>query len=176
MKKSLKAARANSILLRYIYVLLASAIFLGLLAFGVYMINLSTKQKIDDTLKDLKVQSVQSGDADTKYQALKSQVNSAKTVFDSEIKYSNILTKLAAALPEGVILEKISLNQADFTKSTNLSFYAKSSDLTNTLHSKLLASGLFSNVTMGKSEASFIAEDYSIKISIDVVFNKGVSQ
>lgn len=174
--KQLRAARANVILARYIIVLLVSTIFLAGCSYGVYLINNGIKNNADASNSDTAVQNSESVALQKKAGELQTKINKAKSVFASEIKYSDVLVNIAKALPNGVILDKIALSGTSFSTPIEFSAYAQTFEIASSLKDKLSASQQFTGVTLTNTTRvdSPPFPEYPISVKLSVTYNKGV--
>jgi Tfp pilus assembly protein PilN len=162
-KQQIRAARTNAILLNYIIFLGLAIIFLALACAATYLIL--TNEKNSATNQPKTTQSSQTDNQST-----------AKDILDQQISYSNIITGIAAALPSGVILDKLSLSNNSFNMPLTLQFYARSTDDAAKLKDNF-KSTLFSNPSIQSTLTdSNGPSGYPNKITISVTINKGAAQ
>lgn len=178
MKKELRAARVNNVLFRYSLVLLFSGIFLGIVGAGVYLYIGMTKSSIESVVNSTGSGSSTVNDTEAQVRNLQQQVTGAKAIVDSGIKYSKVLIGLGQALPEGVIVEKLSLTDSDFDKPINLDLWATNTQAAGLISSSLSGSQLFSAVTVGTISASSnpVISEYPVNAKVTLTINKGAAQ
>lgn len=175
MKKQLKAARLNSILLRYTIVLLASIVFLLLIGLGLNMYLQMTKDSIKQQVSQVTDSSMTIAEINTRLTNIQQQVSSVKTIVDSSINYGKILIGLGQALPAGVILDSINLSNTTISKPMELTFYAKTNQAANNLKASLTSSSLLSNVSEPtiSNDSNSPFQKYPIKVLLTVTINQG---
>lgn len=177
LKKGLKAARVNSILLRYIIVLLISGAFLGLAGLGLNVYMDMTKTSIEDIVNTAAAETNSPTDLTTKVNELKQKLASAKAVVDSGTKYSSVLAQLGKVTPTGAVLDKLSLSNSDFGRPIQLQFYAKTNEIANSIDDSFAGSTQFSGATLGN--ATTISNppypDYPVGVTLTVTINKEAS-
>lgn len=174
MKKELRAARVNNVLLRYSIVLLASGLFLGLLGTGIYLYIGMTKTSIEDIASSAGAGSSSSSDVEAQVLNLQQQVSGAKTIVDSGIKYSKVLIAFGQSLPEGVVIEKLNLTDSDFNKPINLDLWATNTQAAGKINAGLSGSQLFSGVTVGAPATSPNPplSNYPVNAKVTITINK----
>ena len=109
-RRQLKAARANTLLVRYVIItIVVVLVLLGMVGAVRHLLAqqfTAAEQRIADNLaKTTSYQEVQN-QAD----ALRSSLDSAKGALASDIHYSNALLNIAAALPSNVTVKSLSLD------------------------------------------------------------------
>lgn len=178
MKKQLKAARLNSILIRYIIVLLISTLFIGLLGLGLnYYIDL-TQNSIGDKSEQAGSASMTNAEMTSKATDINQKVASVKSAVETGTSYSQILINLAQKLPSGVILETLSLSDSELSKTIELTFYAKNNDSARKIKDQLSSSAMFKNI----SEPTITTIDnpafsgYPTKVVLSLTIDKGAVQ
>ena len=100
-QKDIRAARTNTLLLRYLILLVGAMIFL-LGAFGVTYLSLTSSARQADEVRAENEQAA-TGYQETHAAAtqLRNNLFSAKSLFENELRYSKMLLRLSALLPEG---------------------------------------------------------------------------
>lgn len=170
-KRDIRAARANSLLIKYNFLLVGVFLFL-LLSIGVVYVYLNnTKATAEATMQenDSKV----SNFAMTREEAeqFRQNLSTAKQILDREVNYTKVILKIAGVLPQGTVLTGLSLDAATFGKETTLSAQAKSYDLAIKLKDALGQSGLFTDVHFQSIAASTNSSDYPITVNLMVTFD-----
>ncbi len=177
LKKDIKAARANSVLVKYLTVLVFGAIFLAMISYGAFLILDSLKSSASNIIQDNTSKSAKYLELKSQVQQADNQISGASNIINQEVKYSKILTGLANIMPAGTVIDQISLGNDIFLAKSSITFYASTADAAATLKNSLeksTPSGLFRSVTfksLSGSEQSTV-NGYNNNLSIDVVFNK----
>lgn len=177
-KKEIRAARANVVLMRYSNVLLLSAIFLALVAWGSYLllgqIHASAKQQItaNDTKAAVYSQTKQQVDS------LSAGLAEAKTILDQEILYSNVLVNIAQQMPANTVIEKLTLDSSSFTGTPlTLKVYAKTSGDAIALRDRFQSSAFFSKVSFESvSDTSGGIAGYPVSATMTLTLNRTIVQ
>ena len=147
-KKQLRAARANTILLRYYFLaILVIAGAGGILAGGFYI--------ADQNKNSSKVELSQAENDTADYTTVRQQAETfsnnlkmAKQILATEVVYSKMITDIANTIPAGTILTSLSLTPETISKKMELSFKTKSYDQGIQLKTSLENSDLFSDVSI----------------------------
>lgn len=175
-KKEVRAARTNVKLVNYLIILGLGVIFLGGISTGVYFILLSNEADAkalvaENTSKSATFSSVRS-DADT----IRASLSSAKLILDNEVAYTKVMIGIAAVMPKGVVLEKLTLSPATFGTPTTIQAYAKTTAAALALKDSFQQSPLFSNVTLESLATGAQTGEYPITINLGLTINKAAAQ
>ena len=128
-KKQIRAARANSIVLKCLLVaIIAVAILAGACATTYYLISQNNSDNNTQT------GTISQSEIDNQYSAALAKVTSidndmqkTKNVLDGQIKYSEIILAIATNLPAGLTLDSISLKHSDINSGTSIQMDAHGS-------------------------------------------------
>lgn len=173
-KKQIRAARTNVILINFVvYVSIAIAFLAAACAVTYFFINNSK------TIAEKSNQTVSQTTTDA-YNLAKSQANainlsltSAKTILDKQISYSSIITGIGAALPNGVIIDSLSLSNSTIGKPMVLRLLSRSASNETLITENLQKSSLFSNVTVQSTEnVEGDTSGYPVVFNINLIINK----
>lgn len=161
-KSKISAARANSIIIRYIVVLLISGIFIGLASFVVYYLNQSTLDKISNggtaSSSNVGLQDQELKQADTYIKELKSFQDN---ILSNEIHYSSILNSLSTSMPSGAIIDQLELSSNNIKNPIKVTIYATSMDVLNSV-ANALPKDVFTSASMTEQkETSTIYTKYT---------------
>ena len=173
-KRQFRAARTNTILLRYIALLALALLFLAGI-FGMYYNSLA---QIDASAERVMNTNQQKASAynTAKQQAasLTASLGSAQTVLSQQICYSNILTGIAAATPSGVILSALQLSPTTLGTPTTVTAYATNSAAALALQTSYKnATSIFSSVTLSQlSTTGSAIAGYPVTITLSLTINK----
>lgn len=174
-KKQIRAARSNSLLIRYNILLLGALGFLLIAIFVVYVylnnIEASAKQVItDNRAKVADYSSVQQ-----QAKNFRSNLATAKQILDKEVVYTKVVMEISRLLPAGVVLDTLSLDAKTFGTSTTFAAKAKSYDAALALKDSLQKSSVFSNVYFASISGDG-AGDYPINVNLNVTIKKEAAQ
>lgn len=173
MKKEIVAARHNILLIRYI--------LMSLLAIGsLYMVTSSSEQILSNT-KDsaeelIATNTTEAGvysETKQKVTELSTKLSSARTILDQEVKFSDLITGMAALMPEGTIIKELKLNKENLSSPTTIIAFGKTTESILEMQTAFRGSMLFSSVefqTIDQSESE--VPGYPVKAPMTVVFNQ----
>jgi len=145
-KRQLRAARANTLLIRYNLFLLGAVVFLGLAVAFAYVYLATAKGNSERTVTEnqAKVSDFASIEADA--QQFRSNLSIAKTILGNEVTYTKVIVEIAQLLPAGVVLDSLNLDAATFGTQTTLAAKAKTYESALALKDSFQKSPLFDNV------------------------------
>lgn len=146
IKKEIKAARMNVVLLQYnFYTLLAVCIMLGLcLVFYIFLnSSLTTAQSTSEENKSAlaSLQAVRASAED-----YKKDLTLAKTIFDNSISFTEVIFAITKIVPAGVVLDNVDLSLDDFGKPILFAAHAEDYDKATMLKDAFEKSNVFDNV------------------------------
>lgn len=171
---NLQAAKTNRLLLRY-NILLLGAVGLIILALAFTYVVLGMGQNNAQATIDSNNQRVASY-AKVRQQGAEFSKNlsTAKQIFASETNYTDLLVKIAQALPAGTSLQSLTLDEATIGKSTTIAANVASPQAALQLKDALAAKPkLFSNVYLLSITNGDTASKYPYTASLGVTINKG---
>lgn len=176
-RRQLKAARANTLLVRYVIITaIIIACLLGLIGVAYQLLSqqvVTAEQHIaENHAKTADFQQVQA-QAD----ALRGSLDTAKTALSSDIHYSSALLNIAAALPPNVSIKSLSLDSTAFDQPMTLETTVESEDQAYAIRSKLQESKFVvaDSVKFGKLTApSDSNSGYTLQVL--VTFTKDIAQ
>lgn len=187
-KRQIRAARANSLLLRYNILLLGAIVFLFLAIGGVYVYLQSTKTSAEQTISDNESKVAGFSKVQGEAEQFKSNLTIAKQILDKEVTYTSVILKISHLLPSGVVLDSLNLDSATFGTATTLTAKAKNyndaialknafqdSDIFTDVHFQSIStsSGSDSSSSSGTDSSS---SDYPVTINLSVVIKKEAVQ
>ncbi len=175
-KRQIKAARANTILLRYTIILLIAAVFAHGVLVGSYFLLTQTKdsqQKLIDA-NDTKAKAYD--DTKSEIDGLSATLSGAKTTLDQQVLYSKVLTNVGASLPTGTVIEKLDLSEQSFTAPMTLKVFATTNEAAVTLRQQLSSSAYFTNVNLDSISESGGVDGYPISATLTLTLNRTIAQ
>jgi hypothetical protein len=146
IKKEIKAARMNIVLLQYnFYILIAVFIMLGLcLVFYLFLnSNLSSAQSTSEENKSAlaSLQAVRTSAED-----YKKDLTLAKTILDNSISFTEVIFAITKIVPDGVVLDNVDLSLDDFGKPILFAAHAEDYDKATMLKDSFEKSNIFDDV------------------------------
>lgn len=174
-KKEVRAARANTLLFRYMILSLIAVVFI-VSAMGFVYLQLQNEGVSADKTKAAN-ESKAAGFAQTQQQAtdLRNGLTNAKKVFDSEIRYSKALVNFSSIIPDGAYISTIQLDADSFDKPKTWLFNIQGEKAASELRDNFLKSPYFTNVTLGKVMTSSDST-YAYTIEVTATMKKSIAQ
>lgn len=172
-KRDIGAARANTLLLRYNVILLATLAFL-LVANGIVFAYLTTTKATGERVMEENQSKVSSFSVvEAQASVFRQNLATAKQILDREVNYTKVILAVAQLMPSGVVITNLTLDSATFGTETVVVAKARNYDQALALKDAFSQSSLFSDVHFQSINASDTASDgYPITININVTFKK----
>lgn len=175
-KRQLRAARTNTLLIRYNIFLIIAVAFTGL-AVGVTYIYLSnTETNAKQTLQDNESRVAQYSSVQSQANQFRQNLATAKQILDNEVTYSSVILQIAQLIPSGVVLQSLNLDSHTFGSDTTLVAETKDYASAVALKESFANSSLFSNVHFQSVTDSGSTGPYPITVNLDVTIKKGAAQ
>jgi hypothetical protein len=173
--RQLRAARSNVLLARYNFLMIGALVFL-LIAVGVTWIQLTVTKSSAETNISLN-QDKSSGFIPVQNQAdeFRKNLATAKQILDKEVTYTSVVLAIAKVLPQGVVLENLSLDSQTFGTPTVLIAHAKDYTSALALKDSFQASNLFSDVhfdSIATGGDNATNPDYPVTVNLNVTIKK----
>lgn len=119
-QRQLKAARANTLLVRYVII---TAVVIGLLlgAVGVvYQLLTAQAATAEQRIAENQAKTTDFQAVQAQADGLRTTLSAAKTAFDGDIHYSKALLNIAAAVPSDIAIKSLSLDAQSFNQQITL--------------------------------------------------------
>ena len=172
-KKQLRAARSNTGLVKYVVFLGCSVIFLAVACQVSYVFLNGTKIEAEKIITNNESKSDSYLSVSSQANAIVAKLSTAKTILDKQVSYSSIIMGIGAVLPEGVVLDELSLSSTSLSSTTSLKMHAKTTGLTDKLKTNFQQSTLFSNFTIQSSNTSSADNSgYPVEINASISINR----
>jgi Tfp pilus assembly protein PilN len=174
-KRQLRAARTNTLLLRYNVFLASAVAFLGL-AIGITYVYLSTtKANSESIINENKAKVASFAEVQSQADIFKANLTTAKQILDNEVIYTKVMLAIAALMPGGTVLDKLSLDSQTFGTPTTLTAGATNYDNALKLKDAFQASALFSDVHF-ESINSGGQPPYTLTVNLKVTIKKDAAK
>lgn len=147
-KKQLRAARANTTLVRYYFLAILVIVGSGVVLGGGFYIADQNKNNSMVALSQAKNDTADYAKVKQQSEEFASNLKMAKQILATEVVYSKMITDIANTIPQGTILTSLSLTPETISKKMELSFKTKSYDQGIQLKTALENSDLFSDVSI----------------------------
>ena len=174
IKKSIRAARANTTLIRYLIFVGFSALFLVLACGTSYLILNDSKTNAEKTITNVQIKNSSYSPVAKQANDLVLNLSNAKTILDQQISYSTIIAEIANALPTDVVLESpLTLSDTTIGAPMVLKAYAKTSIGETSLKANFQKSSLFSHYSLQSiTSNSTGSTNYPFLINFSITINK----
>ena len=151
-RRQLTAARTNTLLLRYVILMGVFAALLVMELVAVYFIVSIGRANNEQTIRENETKTAQYNDVKQQATLFRSNLATAKYILDKQVPYTALMLALANNLPEGAIMDKLSIDPSTFDTSTTLGIktisYDRSVQVKNALqNTKVKNIPIFSSVS-----------------------------
>lgn len=172
-KAQIRAARTNTIISRYAWIVFAAVLFcVGVLYFSYTLLG-QTMQSAKNRTAAASSQSTGLDGTDAETQALSNKLAESKALLDQEVRYSKVLTKLGQSLPANTILDSVAFTEGSFNGTpSSLRIYAKTTADTSTLAQALQSSQLLAQVSIQTTEPTAGIDGYPVSVTLLGTFTK----
>jgi len=171
-KKQIRSARANTILFSCLIILFIAVAFLMLACSSTYLLLNSIKADSEKAAIEASSGTTLYAKFNSQADTIRSNLLTARGILDQQISYSDIITKIANAIPSGIILDSLSLNKTTIGTPITLQLYANSTDNISKLKNGFQLP-TFSNYNLQETKTdSGGPNGYTTKITITVTINK----
>jgi Tfp pilus assembly protein PilN len=176
-KREIRAGRMNVILLRYIMMLIGGIVLLSVLIGGSYVVLTTARSDAQSKVNENRTNLAKYSNLKTQADAFRSDLSTAKTIFDKEIQYSKLIYKIADIIPRNVVLDSLTLDPSKVGSSATMNASAKSYDDAVNLKKALIANGnIFTDVSFDTlnngATAEGTSDPYPVKVSLKVTIQK----
>lgn len=146
VKRDIRAARMNVILLQYnFFTLLAMIVVVGLCLMFFVFLNVSHSSAAEASNQNK--QAAQSlNDVMAAAEDYRKDLQTAKSIFDKSINFTEVVFAITRLVPKGVVLTQIDIKKDTFGQPVVFSAYAKSYEQATKLKENFQKSDLFTNV------------------------------
>ncbi len=175
-KKEIRAARSNTLLIRYAVLLCIAGVFLvGALAFAqFYMMN---QGAIADELKrDNEQQASGFAPAQAAATSLRNDLRKAKQLLDNDIRYSQFLLRVSALLPNGTALDQLELSPDSITQPVTLKVLLRNEEAARQLLTSFASSPYITSSTIKGFTTNAPGATYPYAAELTVTFDRSIAQ
>lgn len=172
-KRQLRAARSNTLLVRYNILLGAVVAFMGVAVAITYVYLNSTQQSAQVTINQNESKASQYDPIKAQAAQFRQHLATAKQILDNEVTYSKVILEIAQLIPSGVILQNLALDSQTFGTETTLVAQAKTYNDAISLKDSFSKSSLFTNVHFQSiTSAGSQGGDYPITVNLNITIQK----
>ena len=173
-KKQIQAARSNVLLIRYSVAMIFVVIALGGAIFVTNFLLTTLKEAAVRDAAENVAKVTDFGAVQAQASQFRTNLSKAKTLFDTEIKYSEIIARTANLLPAGTALETLTLDEDTLDKPMVLNVRVSGEAAAVALRNAFQSSGLYTNVSYGKLTTNNTgdANVYPYNLELNVTLNR----
>jgi Tfp pilus assembly protein PilN len=176
-KRQLRAARGNTLLIRYNIFLLGAVAFLGLAVGFTYVYLNTAKANAESTIRENSAKVSNYASIEAQAQQFRDNLSVAKTILGNEVVYTKVITEIAKLLPPGVVLEALNLDAKTFGTETTLVAKAKDYPSALALKDSFQKSPFFTNVHfLSISSDASSTPGYPFSVSLNVTIKKDAAK
>lgn len=178
VKRDIRAARMNIVLLHYIFVVIGAMVILALFCLTFYVILRGSQTNAVSTNKDNSAKAASYASIRKEADNYRNNLTIANKIFANSTSYTDIIVAITKLIPDGVVLDGLTLNSTTLGQQTSFSAHAKTYDDANKLKENFqdpkLSHGLFSNVYFQNLSANpdSGSDSYPIAIVLSAKLNK----
>lgn len=171
-KKELSAGRANRLLLRYL-VFSQILIVVTIIIIGLFYVNLRSDHQAHQANVDANLQkSKHMVDSQKEVSEFRTNLATAKQILGRQVNYSAVTLRVASVIPNGVILDQLTLDPETVNKPVKLSARASDDLAVQRLKDALNASEYFSEAHYDTVSRDNSVEGYPFSITMTVTFTQ----
>jgi len=174
-KRQLRAARSNTLLIRYNIFLVIAVAILGLAVAITYVYLNASKAGAQQTINDNNTKVASYADVQTQATQFRTNLSIAKQILDHEVTYTKVILEIANILPSGVVLNNLNLDAQTFGTETILVARAKDYASALALKTSFEKSSLFSDVHF-QSITGGDAGSYPFNVNLAVTIKKDAAR
>lgn len=146
-KRELLASRTNSLLLRYIIFFSIFVLLLVLELVAVYFMLNASKLSSEATIRENEQLALSQSSVQKEADQFRSDLATAKIILDRQTPYTSILKTISDLVPNGVVMNSISIDPSTFGTPIDVSLSAKNYEDAIIFRRNLSQSEKFSNVS-----------------------------
>lgn len=176
LQNEIRAAHSNTLLLRYIILLICALCFMiGALAITYFTIVQAAERA--DTAKQQNEQKA-AGYLASQAEAtkLRSDLSSAKTLFDNEIRYSKVITRFSSLLPDGAAVDSLQVDDASFSQPMNVPVRIRDRTAAEALQNAFTSSPYVTNVSISSVRTEGGSSAYPYIAELQFTFTRSITQ
>ena len=179
VKRDIRAARMNVVLLRYNMFIAGAIIALGLLCLGIYVVLRNSQASAQDTNEANLAKAARYAYVRQEADTYKKNLAIAKSIFSNANSYTDVINAITKLIPNGVVLDSINLNAGTFGSQNSYSAHAKNYAAATQLKTNFQQSTMFTEVHFqaltnadGNNGGAAANSAYPISVVISAKLNK----
>jgi Tfp pilus assembly protein PilN len=175
-KRQLRAARSNTLLIRYNILLLGVVAFMGISIAVTYVFLSASQQTAKQTIAENDAKVKQFNPIKEQAELFRQHLTTAKQILDNEITYSKAVVAIARLIPSGVVLDNLSLDSQTFGTETALVAQAKDYNSALALKDSFEKSPLLSDVHFDSITSGGSNSDYPVTVNLSITIKKDAAK
>ena len=178
-QRQLRAARSNTLLLRYVVILPLLIVFLVAEMIVIYFVMNATQDTNKKTIAENEAKTAEYADTKKEADSYRANLNVEKSILNTQVPYTKILVALAQKLPEGATIEQISIDSSALTTPTTLKLrvksYAQAVEVKNILQTvEVDSKPLFTDAKIQKTSNVADEKNNFFEAIYDVTYSKEI--
>jgi hypothetical protein len=177
-QRELAAARTNSLILRYIFLMSLVVTLMALEILAVYFILTNDAARHKQTIADNQSKATSYASTQQEAAQLTSDLTTAKYILEQQTTYTDLLVSIANALPNGATIDNLSLDPKTFGTPTTLAVKVGSPALAITTKKSLQEAFLDNTQIFTDVNIQTLAQANGggYTVTLGVTFTKGLGQ
>lgn len=176
-KREIEAARMNTILLSYNFLTLIALGLMVAVCVLFYLILNNAQSNASNISSDSVKKAASYENVKRDADDYRENLSLAKLILDKSVNYTSVIMTITKLLPDGVVLDAIELNAANFGQQTTFTGHAKTYAQATELKANFQKSSMFSNVflqslTDDNNSGGSATSSYPILITISANLKK----
>ena len=178
-QRQLAAARTNTLLLRYTVLLSVFVVMLIIEILGVYVVVNIGKAQNQNTISENEAKAASYASIKQQADTFRTNLATAKYILDKQIPYTTLMLALSQSLPDGSVIDKLSIDPATFGTPSTLTVKTTSYDKaiavkTSLQNAKVGNNPLFTSVSFDSVSAGDSQSQYPFTAVYNVTYSKAV--
>lgn len=175
-KRQIRAARTNTLLIRYNFLLVGVMVFTAIAIAAVFFYLNSAKTAAQTTINGNQLKASGYADVEKNATEFRSNLATAKQILDREVTYTKVILDIAHAMPGGTVLESLNLDASTFGTPMTLAAKAKGYNEAIALKDALQKSPVFSDVHFESIVIDDTNATYPITANLNVTIKKDAAK
>lgn len=176
-KRQLRAAHANTALVKYVMFLGLAIAFLVIACGGTYLLLVNDKAINEKLAQTSNNGSSSTSSVQSQADKLQADLVTSKAIINQQLLYSDIITGIGAAMPAGAVIDGISLSDTILNSPITVQVRATSSNIEPTMKANFQRSSLFSSYSLVSTMPNAgDASGYGTLMTISLTINKGAAK
>lgn len=169
-KKEIAAGKSNLLLWRYCIVSIILSLLLFATVGAFYLLLLKAKNDALASIESSNYKVEKYSSTQKNYNSFSTNLKVAKSILDKDVSYSKISLKIAQSLPQGIVLQSLTLDAKTFGKPMTINALGKDYGDALRLKNSFEKSDIFKDVHIESLSRSEKGENgFSVAMSISVI-------